>query len=43
MELTLERQRLSLAEAEDGASRLQAQLFQREAELQRVESPSLMN
>lgn len=38
MELTLERQRLSLAEAEDGASRLQAQLFQREAELQRVES-----
>lgn len=43
MELTLERQRLSLGEAEDDASRLQAQLFQREAELQRVENQLAMS
>lgn len=43
MELSLERQRLSLGEAEDDASRLQAQLFQREAELQRVENQLAMS
>ena len=37
MELTLEKQRLTLTEAEDASSTLQAQLFQRETELQRVE------
>lgn len=38
MELALEKQRLALVEAEDAASNLQAQLYQREAELQRFES-----
>lgn len=42
-ELVLERQRLALVEAEDAASRLQNQLFQRETELQGAQNKTEMN